>query len=85
MMHAKTMTVDGAWSIISSANLDNRSLDMSDEVNFGVADSTFSAELTRTFEEDLRRCRQLTLDEWRRRPVLDRANEQFWGVLSELW
>ena len=63
MMHAKTMTVDGAWSIIGSANLDNRSLDMSDEVNIGVADSAFAAELTRTFEEDLRRCRQLTLDE----------------------
>lgn len=84
-MHAKTMTVDGAWSIIGSANLDNRSLDLNDEVNIGVADSAFAAELTRTFEKDLRRCRQLTLDEWRRRPVLDRANEQFWGVLSELW
>ncbi len=58
---------------------------MNDEVNIGVADPAFAAELTRPFEEDLRRCHRLTIDEWRRRPWHHQANEKFWSVLNELW
>ena len=46
MLHAKTMVVDGAWSIIGSANFDNRSLDMNDEVNIGIADPSVRAALS---------------------------------------
>lgn len=84
MMHAKTVTVDGAWSIIGSANFDNRSLDMNDEVNIGIADPAFAQELARRFEEDLHSCRRLMTDDWRRRPWHEKANEKFWSVFNEL-
>ena len=32
MMHVKAMTVDGIWSIVGTANLDNRSLELNDEL-----------------------------------------------------
>ena len=38
MMHAKTMTVDGMLSIVGSANFDNRSLELNDELNVAVFD-----------------------------------------------
>jgi cardiolipin synthase len=85
MIHAKTTVVDGAWSIIGSANFDNRSLDMNDEVNIGIADPALADALSTTFEDDLRRAKQLTLDEWRRRALHEKANEKFWSLLGEFF
>jgi cardiolipin synthase len=85
MMHAKTIVVDGVWSIVGSANFDNRSLDMNDELNVGVADPTLAETLTEQFEIDLRAAKQLTLNEWRRRSIVERTNEKIWSVLDELF
>jgi len=85
MIHAKTMVVDGAWSVIGSANLDNRSLDMNDEVNIGIADRTLAQALTVTFEDDLRAAKRLNLEEWRRRAIHEKANEKFWSLLGEFF
>ena len=38
MMHAKAMVVDGVWSMVGSANFDNRSLELNDEMNVAVSD-----------------------------------------------
>jgi cardiolipin synthase A/B len=85
MMHAKAMVVDGRWSIVGSANFDNRSLDMNDELNIGVDDPDLARVLAEVFEKDLRVSRQLTLDTWRQRSAFERANEQFWSIFSELF
>jgi cardiolipin synthase len=85
MMHAKTMVVDGRWSVVGSANFDNRSLDMNDELNIGVDDPDLARVLSEVFERDLRVSRQLTLAAWRQRSALDRANEKFWSIFSELF
>jgi cardiolipin synthase len=85
MMHAKTTVVDGRWSIVGSANFDNRSLDMNDEVNIGIADRTLAERLLVTFEDDLTRAKRLTLDQWRRRALHEKANEKFWSLLGEFF
>ena len=36
MMHAKILVVDGVWSMFGSANFDNRSLELNDELNIAV-------------------------------------------------
>ena len=38
MMHVKAMMVDGVWSIIGSANFDNRSFELNDELTVAVPD-----------------------------------------------
>ena len=38
MMHTKAMVVDGVLSIVGSANFDNRSLELNDELNVAVFD-----------------------------------------------
>jgi cardiolipin synthase A/B len=79
------MVADDTWCIIGSANFDNRSLDMNDEVNIGIADPALARSLLVTFEDDLTRSKRLTLDLWRRRAFHEKANEKFWSLLGEFF
>jgi len=85
MMHAKAVIADDTWSIVGSANFDNRSLELNDELNVGVADADLARQLTAQFEADLRRTRRLDLEAWRNRPRLERAREVFWSYFSEVF
>jgi cardiolipin synthase A/B len=85
MMHAKAMIVDGVWSIVGSSNLDNRSLELNDENNLGIADRAFAERLLQDFEIDLTRSKRITLEEWRERPWLHKVRERFWGAFGELF
>jgi cardiolipin synthase len=58
---------------------------MNDELNVGVADPPLAETLTEQFERDLRAAKQLTLDAWRRRSIVERTNERIWSVLDELF
>ena len=85
MMHTKAVMVDGAMAIIGSANFDNRSLELNDELNAAVFDPALAERLGADFEDDLRRSKKLTLDEWRSRPLHIRAREQMWGFFGEVF
>ncbi len=84
MMHAKAVVVDRRWSLIGSANFDNRSFELNDEITVAVDDTGLADELTKAFEQDLTRSKRLTLEEWRRRPVTQRMFETFWGWFAEV-
>jgi cardiolipin synthase len=85
MMHTKVMVVDGTWSIVGSANFDNRSLELNDELNVAVASADLAERLERNFEEDLRHSKPIALDAWRRRPAADKAREYFWSYFGEVF
>jgi len=85
MMHTKTMVVDGVWSMFGSANFDNRSLELNDELNVVVHDADVASRFLKAFEADLQRARQLELDAWRRRSLLDKTRERFWGYFGEVF
>jgi cardiolipin synthase A/B len=85
MMHAKTFVVDGAWSMFGSANFDNRSLELNDELNVAVTNRDLAARLLADFERDLQASQQITLEAWRRRPLLSKARERFWTAFAELF
>jgi cardiolipin synthase len=70
--HCKYLIVDGCWCSVGSANLDNRSLRLNEEANLNVLDETFAAAHTAVFEEDKSRSREITLAEWRARPVSEK-------------
>lgn len=75
ILHAKTMVVDGVWSTIGSANLNNRALFLSYEVNAEVSDRLLAAAMEEQFERDLKHCRQVMLKEWRKRPLSQKIVE----------
>ena len=85
MMHAKTMVADGTWSVFGSANFDNRSLELNDEMNMAVSDPGLAARLRDDFERDLTRARRLDLEEWRHRSLLLKAREYFWSYFGEIF
>lgn len=85
MMHVKAMMVDGVWSVIGSANFDNRSFELNDELTIGVHDAELAQALTRDFEADLRHSTRLDAATWRDRPIWQRAREWFWSHYSELF
>jgi cardiolipin synthase len=85
MMHTKAMIVDGTWAMFGSANFDNRSLELNDELNVAVADSSVAGQLTRDFERDLRSAKALDRDQWRRRSPLEKIREQFWSYFGEVF
>jgi cardiolipin synthase A/B len=85
MMHAKTMIVDGTWSMFGSANFDNRSLELNDEMNVAVSDPGLAARLLQDFQRDLPRAKKLDADEWKRRSFLEKAREHFWSYFSEIF
>jgi cardiolipin synthase A/B len=75
MMHAKTVVVDDCWSIVGSANLDERSMELNEENVLAVADAAFAQSISEGVERDIARSREVRLDEWRRRPVWQRGLE----------
>lgn len=82
MMHAKILVIDDAWSVVGSTNFDNRSFGLNDEVNLAARDVKLAARLTEDFNRDLESCRRVTLDKWRGRPLLERAQEQVGRLLE---
>ncbi len=75
MIHAKVMCVDGLWAVVGSTNFDNRSFGINDEVNLAVCDANFAGQLERDTSLDLLESRRVSLEEWTRRPLTERAPE----------
>jgi len=75
MIHAKTAVIDGVWSTVGSSNLDFRSFIHNDEANAIVMGRAFGEEMEALFEQDLSHSTQVTLEQWQKRPWLDRLKE----------
>ena len=85
MMHAKVLVADGALSMFGSANFDNRSLELNEELNVAVTSRDLAARFLNDFEQDLKSSKKLELDAWRRRSLLDKARETFWSNFAEIF
>ncbi len=82
MMHVKAMIVDDVWSVFGSANFDNRSFELNDELTVAAADTQLARDLTRDFDEDLSKSKRIdpaTLE----RPITAREGER--AVLGDVW
>lgn len=85
MLHTKAMVVDGLLSIVGSANFDNRSLELNDELNVAVFDRGLAARLLQDFEADLKKAKKLDLESWRSRSILERTREHVWSYFGEVF
>jgi cardiolipin synthase len=85
MFHPKTMVVDGIFSTIGSANFDERSFHLNEEINLFVYDARFAADMRARFERDLAKCEPYTFAMWKARPFPKRFTEWLAGPFrSEL-
>ena len=75
MVHAKTATIDGQWATIGTANIDRLSLMGNYEINVEVTDAGLADRMEEIFAMDSGNCRELTLAEWRSRPLAAKLSE----------
>lgn len=67
MIHAKTVTIDGQWSFVGTANIDRLSLQFNYETGLAIQDEDFAADMEQIFAADSQNCRPVELEEWFRR------------------
>jgi cardiolipin synthase A/B len=80
LYHCKLMIVDGLWVTVGSTNFDPRSFNLNDEANVNYYDADFAQRQIGIFQEDLEHSRQITLQEWKDRPLA----EKFWEHAASL-
>ncbi len=78
-MHAKLMVVDETFVSVGSTNFDERSFRLNDEANLNIFDAAIAREQIEIFNADLARTREVTLEEWRNRPLRQRVADWFWS------
>lgn len=84
VLHAKSLVIDGVWSVIGSSNLDYRSVIYNDEVDIVILGPATGGEMQKMFEDDVRESHQISLKEWKDRPWLQRFNEMFFRIFQNV-
>jgi len=75
MIHAKVLCIDNLWVVVGSTNFDNRSFGINDEVNLALRDPNVAMRFENDMAFDLEQSRRISLQEWKHRPVTERATE----------
>lgn len=83
-IHAKTMVSDDYLSIIGSANMDCRSMELSYEVNAYIYNEEIAKENRMIFMEDLLECKEISLDQWKNRPWYHKLTQAIMRLFAPL-
>lgn len=81
-MHAKVALFDDEWCLAGSSNLDSWSMFINNEIAVECCDLPAAAALRAQFERDFDRSREITREDWRRRPLWARFLERFLGTFD---
>lgn len=82
MYHCKVMIVDNFMVSVGSTNFDSRSFRLNDEANLNIYDVAMATRQSVIFEEDLKKSRRVTFEEWTNRPLKEKAKDWMASVLS---
>lgn len=82
MIHTKSLVIDGVWAVVGSTNFDSRSFGINDEVNLAVLDRDFAQRIEKDFFTDVKQSREVTFEQWKRRPHIERAHEWVGSLLE---
>lgn len=82
--HSKVIITDGIFSSVGTANLDFRSLETNFEVNAMIYDEEIAEILTNQFLDDQSKSELILLEEWKRRPRINKIKESFSRILSPM-
>ena len=82
--HSKVIIADGIFSSVGTANLDFRSLETNFEVNAMIYDPEIAGILAGQFLEDQEKSELIILEEWQKRPRINKVKESFARILSPM-
>ncbi|MGZ3272605.1 MAG: phospholipase D-like domain-containing protein [Caulobacteraceae bacterium] len=77
MLHSKTVTIDGVWSVLGSSNFDHRSIIFNDEVDAVVLGDEAARGLEAMFADDRAAATAIDRKTWSRRPMAARLKELY--------
>lgn len=77
ILHAKTAVIDDIWSTVGSSNLDRRSFNANLEVNAIILDQKFSRKMKHQFLIDVKNSKEIKLEQYNRRSLLQYMKEWF--------
>ena len=82
MYHCKVMIVDNFMVSVGSTNFDSRSFRLNDEANLNIYDVAMATRQSVIFEDDLKKSRRVTFEEWTNRPLKEKAKDWMASALS---
>jgi cardiolipin synthase len=82
--HSKVIIADGVFSSVGTANLDFRSLETNFEVNAMVYDEEIAGVLASQFLDDQEKSELIILEEWQKRPRMNKIKESFARIISPM-
>ena len=82
--HSKSISIDGEYCIIGSANMDNRSMNNDFEITSIWYSPKCAAVMESRFEKDLNRCSKLSISKWKNRPAIQKVWESIARLVSPL-
>jgi len=80
LYHPKIMIVDDIWVTAGSVNFDDRSFKINAEANINVLDAGFAATMIKSFEADKRQSHLLTFEAFKRRNIVSKFFDHFFGL-----
>lgn len=80
--HCKVFIVDDYWVSVGSANFDNRSFSINDEMNLNVLDREFARDQAGLFEKDKNRSKMVTLEDWEGRALWQKIRDRISALLE---
>jgi cardiolipin synthase len=82
MYHSKVLVVDDLLVSVGSTNFDDRSFHLNDEATLNILDATFARRQVEIFARDLALSRRVTTEDWRSRPLMEKAWEHASALLG---
>ena len=82
LLHAKTIVIDGALSMIGSANLDMRSFVHNDEANAVIISRGVAQDMEAMFRRDEKESRAVDARRWQHRSLWQRSKEFFTKLIG---
>ncbi len=83
-LHSKMMVIDDYFSTIGSTNMDFRSFDQNFEINAFIYDEQIAENLKSKFLEDIKHSSRITLNNWEKRPRMQKFFESVVRLFSPL-
>ena len=84
LLHQKVMTIDGCWCSVGSANFDDRSFEINDEIVLGFNHPETATQLDAIFEKWAAQSNEIKLEAWRKRGMWHRFKDEVFYLANEV-
>jgi len=83
-MHSKTISIDHSLAFIGTVNMDARSFYLNFEITAVIYEKALCNDLEKSFAADKMSSRLITLDQWQRRPAIERGFDSVCRLVAPL-